>query len=224
MSAPADCPLASVLAQRLRDESKRSRFLSIASRNVSATRETLDGLMELSRLEAEHASTRNILLPDAAAEVKRQLRDFAEARAVKVELSDSLPWVEVPAAAVELALSNYISNAVKYRDPKKDRCWARVEGEMRQDGAGRQELVVRVRDNGLGVPAEARDRLFERFFRAHSEAVTSEEGSGLGLSLVREMIESVGGHTWAEFPQEGAVFAFSLPSPGGITARARPGS
>ncbi|HET8655807.1 MAG TPA: sensor histidine kinase [Longimicrobiaceae bacterium] len=196
------------------DEGKRKRFLSIASRNVSAMAETLDGLIELARLDVGRPVTRNTLLPDAAAEVKRQLRDFAEARGVKVELSDSLPWVEVPAAAVELALSNYISNAVKYRDPAKNLHWVQVDGEVRQ-GAGKAELVVRVRDNGLGVPEEARSKLFERFFRAHAGTATDEEGSGLGLSLVREMIESVGGRTWAEFPKEGAVFAFSLPAPGG---------
>src|SRR5215218_8431116 len=92
--------------------------------------------------------------------------DFAKARGVTVEISPDLPWVDVPAATVELALSNYLTNAVKYHRAGGD-CWARVEGEMRGDGEG-CEVVVRVRDNGLGVPSEARSKLFQRFFRAHS--------------------------------------------------------
>ena len=72
------------------------------------------------------------------------------------------------------------------------------------------EIVVRVRDNGLGVPVEKRDRLFERFYRAH-ETITEVEGTGLGLSIVRETARSQGGRTWADFPDVGSEFAFSLP-------------
>jgi len=73
-------------------------------------------------------------------------------------------------------------------------------------------VVVEVRDNGLGVPVDQRDRLFERFFRAGVETVTGVEGTGLGLSIVRETVESLGGRAWAEFPDGMSVFAFSLPT------------
>jgi signal transduction histidine kinase len=70
---------------------------------------------------------------------------------------------------------------------------------------------VQVRDNGLGVPEDARDQLFERFFRGHTD-VSSAEGTGLGLNIVKETMVSRGGHAWAEFDDPpGAVFAFSLP-------------
>ncbi|MBW3631071.1 MAG: sensor histidine kinase, partial [Gemmatimonadetes bacterium] len=169
------------------DEAQRARFLTIAASNVAAMGETLNSLLELSKLDSDSGPTRNTLLPDAAAEVRRRLRDFARARGVKVELASDRPWVEVPAAAVELALSNYLTNAVKYHHPAHPDCWARVEGEVRGDGEA-CEIVVRVRDNGLGVPPESRAKLFERFFRVHPD--TGEEGSGLGLSLVRETIEA----------------------------------
>jgi signal transduction histidine kinase len=75
------------------------------------------------------------------------------------------------------------------------------------------ELIVRVRDNGVGVPREARPELFRRFFRAHSDTITDADGTGLGLSIVRETAESLGGTAWAEFPDDGStVFAFSFPS------------
>ena len=74
-------------------------------------------------------------------------------------------------------------------------------------------MIVLVRDNGLGVPREARARLFEQFYRAHGDTITGDEGTGLGLSIVRDTAESLGGRAWAEFPPEGgSVFAFSLPS------------
>ena len=116
---------------------------------------------------------------------------------------------------MELCLTNYISNAIKYSDPAKPERWVDVTGTLTFSGPppGIGELTVRVRDNGLGVPPGARDRLFEQFYRAHTDTVTGVEGSGLGLSLVRETIGALGGKAWAEFPEEGGtVFAFSLPS------------
>jgi signal transduction histidine kinase len=195
----------------LEDPARRARFISIATNNANGMGETLDSLIELSRIEFDRATMRNVLLPDAAAEVRRQLRDFASARGVRVDLAEDLPWVEVPAAAIELALSNYISNGIKYRDRSKPERWVRVEGELRPSGSG-TEVVVRVRDNGVGVPETGRERLFERFFRPN-QTVTGEEGYGLGLSLVRETIQAAGGQVWAEFPGEGACFGFWVPGP-----------
>ncbi|MEX0893283.1 MAG: sensor histidine kinase, partial [Gemmatimonadota bacterium] len=183
------------------------RLLEVVTSNVDAMNATLEQLTELSRLDPEKIQSRNILLHDAAAEVKRQLRDFAEGRNVRVELADDLPPVEVPAAATELALSNYLSNAIKYRDPDEPDCHARVEARMDGDS----HLEVRVVDNGMGVPEPLRDQLFERYFRSHGATVTGEEGTGLGLSLVRDNIRALGGRVWAEFPGKGSVFGFSIP-------------
>jgi signal transduction histidine kinase len=194
------------------DPKQRTRFVAIAARNVAAMKDTLETLLELSRIDTDGAPARNVNLPDVAGEVRRQLREFADARGVDVQIAADLPVAEVPAAPMELALSNYVSNAVKYRDPSDPRPWARIEGELRETEGG-TEIVVRVCDNGLGVPLEAREQLFTRFFRAHEGTVTGEEGTGLGLSLVREAIEAAGGKVWFEFPDRGSVFALSVPSP-----------
>ncbi len=198
---------------------ERERFVRMVVENADGLQHVLENLEALSRIESESRQRRNVLLPQAAQEAVRQLRASAASRKVEIRIPEDLPTVEVDAAAVELCLVNYLSNAIKYADPAKAVRWASVEGELRfgvkteaapEPGS---ELVVRVRDNGLGVPREARARLFAQFYRAHDETVTSVEGSGLGLSIVRETVESLGGRAWAEFPDEGgAVFAFSLPS------------
>lgn len=205
------------------DAGQRRRFTGIIGRNVNHVKTVLGDLTELSRIDESDGPGRNVLLPDAAREVARQLRDFAEARKVEIRLADDLPAVEVPAAAVELCLSNYVSNAVKYRDRSRGSCWVRVEGERTEDG-GACEVVVRVHDNGLGVPEQARQGLFDRFFRAHDETVTGEEGTGLGLAIVRETMEAVGGRAWAEFGDggDGSTFALAFPcadhDAGGVSA------
>jgi signal transduction histidine kinase len=191
---------------------EQQRLVDIVVRNMESMKVSLDNLLELTRLSNDTRQQRHILLPRAAAEVVRQLREYARSRDVLVTLDDSLPDVEVNAAAVELCLTNFLSNALKYTDPAKELRWVDIRGaiEPATDDAPPQ-VVVRVVDNGMGVPPEQRERLFERFFRATVVAATGVEGTGLGLSIVRETVESLGGKAWAEFTDTATVFAFSLP-------------
>ena len=188
------------------DPARRERFSRMVVQNANAMQEVLENLIQLSRMDAEVRQNRNVLLPCVAAEVARELREPAQARGVDVQVEEGIPEVEVNAAAVELCLSNYVSNAIKYSDPAKPHRWVRIGG-ARVDG----ELVVSVSDNGLGVPNEAREKLFSRFFRAHGDR-HAVEGTGLGLSIVRDTIESMGGRAWAEFDGgEGSRFLIALP-------------
>src|SRR5690606_8380013 len=88
------------------DEAARGRFHRMAVENVMGIERTTTSLIELSRLDTEARHHRNILLPEAAREVARQLRHFAEARRVELRVSEELPPVEIPASAVELAIAN----------------------------------------------------------------------------------------------------------------------
>ena len=191
---------------------EHERLVAIVVRNMESMRVSLDNLLELTRLHADTRQQRHVLLPRAAAEVARQLREYARAREVRVSLAHSLPEVEVSAAAVELCLTNLLSNALKYADDTKTDRWVEIRGrvEPASDTAPAQ-VVIEVADNGIGVPSQQRSRLFERFFRAGVETVTGVEGTGLGLSIVRETVESLGGRAWGEFDDSGSVFAFSLP-------------
>jgi signal transduction histidine kinase len=194
-------------------EAERARFQRMILENVTGLQKVLSDLESLSRLESDARQRRNVLLPQAAAEAVRQLRDTAQAKGVDVRIADDLPPVEVDAAAVELCLANLISNSIKYSDSGRENSWVEISAELVYPSHLYGELIVRVRDNGMGVAPAARERLFEQFYRAHSDTVTEAEGTGLGLSIVRETAESLGGRAWAEFPAEGGtVFAFCLPS------------
>jgi signal transduction histidine kinase len=205
---------ASLLGEEWIDGQQREQFQRIVAQNAEGLQRVLENLEALSRIESEARQRRNVLLPQAVEEAVRQLRDAAQARGVTVRIQPDMPAVEVDAAAVELCMANYVSNALKYSDPAKDDRWVEIAGELRFGPAPQGgELIVSVRDNGRGVPPSARERLFEQFYRAHGQTVTGVEGSGLGLSIVRETVQSLGGRAWAEFPEEGGtLFAFSLPS------------
>ncbi|HET7620299.1 MAG TPA: HAMP domain-containing sensor histidine kinase [Gemmatimonadaceae bacterium] len=191
---------------------KRRELGSLIVRNATGMRVVLEDLLELSRVSDDARQQRHVRLTSAASEVRRHLRDAAKSAGVQISIASDLPDVEVSAAAVELCLMNLISNAIKYADPAKKSRIAEVRGYVMVSEADRpSEVVVEVHDNGIGVPPALRTKLFERFFRAHKDSVPAVDGTGLGLSIVRETVEALGGRVWAEFPQEGSVFAFAIP-------------
>jgi len=204
----------SMIAESWTDEAERTQFETIVAKNAESLKRVLENLESLSRTQADARHCRNVLLPEAATEAVRELEEAAKAKGVEVRIADDLPGIEVDAATVELCLMNYLSNGIKYSDRDKGERWVTINASVEGPDTERdREVVIRVTDNGIGVPADKREQLFEEFYRAHGETVRDADGTGLGLSIVRETVESIGGRAWAEFPDgEGSVFAFSLPS------------
>lgn len=193
-------------------EPRQSQLLGVVDRSTRDMQAVLDNLLELSRVKGDARQQRHVRLPEAVREVARELREMADAAGVSIRILPELPDCEVHAAAVDLCVTNLISNAIKYADPAKSDRWIELRGYFAaSDDVAERQVVVEIHDNGLGVPAGQRDQLFQRFFRANEESVAGIDGTGLGLSIVRETMEDLGGRVWADFPAQGSVFAFSLP-------------
>ncbi|HET7586389.1 MAG TPA: sensor histidine kinase [Gemmatimonadaceae bacterium] len=193
------------------EASERARLAAVARRSVREMSAVLDGLLELTQGEGDIRQQRHVRLPEAAREAARQLRDTAAAEGVELRVRGDLPDVEVNAATVELCLINLIGNSIKYGKPAAGPRWIEVRG--RHAGAtsdGQRSVVVEVADNGPGVPTSLGAAVFDRFVRGGEAPNTV--GSGLGLSIVREAVERLGGRAWLENSPAGAVFAFSLPA------------
>jgi signal transduction histidine kinase len=190
---------------------KREDLLEIIARNAREMQNTVDNVVVLARTENEDSRQhRHVRLPEAVKEAIRQVREAAQAASIDVRVKPDMPDIEVSAAVIELSVKNYLSNAIKYCDPEQEICVVEISGSVEEKEPGKREIIVRVCDNGLGVPLDKREHLFERFFRAH-ESMSDVEGTGLGLSIVRETVESQGGRAWAEHPGKGTVFAIALP-------------
>jgi len=108
----------------------------------------------------------------------------------------------VDAVQIEHVLVNLLDNALKFSPPGSS-----VRLEV---ASGEDEVVVRVADDGLGLPSEELERVFEPFETA---ARDERRGSGLGLAIARGFTEANGGRVWAESDNEGgATFALALPA------------
>ncbi|MEO8620492.1 MAG: sensor histidine kinase [bacterium] len=189
---------------------ERARFVDIVRRNARLMQGAVTNILAVGRSGHDVRQQRNVSLRAAAQEAVRQVREAALDAGVTIRIAPEMVDAEISAAAVELCLTNYLSNAIKYANQQTAERWVEISSAREIGPAGLGELVVRVVDNGLGVPEDKREQLFERFYRAH-ETVSEADGTGLGLSIVRETAQALGGRVWAEFPAEGSLFAFALP-------------
>jgi two-component system phosphate regulon sensor histidine kinase PhoR len=126
------------------------------------------------------------------------------AHRLQLEVAESFPPVRIDADRIRQVLANLLSNAIKF-SPRG----GTVTVAAFLDG---EQAVVKVTDEGLGIPAEGVARLFQKFYRVDREETRGIGGTGLGLSLVRQMVEAHGGRIWVESAVGvGSSFFFSLP-------------
>ncbi len=117
----------------------------------------------------------------------------------------SLPMVRGDPSQINQVFANLVGNAIKYRSPDRPP-EIRITAE-RDDGRWR----FAVQDNGIGIEPEYHDRIFEVFQRLHTQ--NEYEGTGIGLAVVKRIVERHGGRCWlASTPGEGSTFFFSLPA------------
>ncbi|MCX6045753.1 MAG: sensor histidine kinase KdpD [Chloroflexi bacterium] len=168
----------------------------------------LSNLLEMTRLEAGavHVHKEWQPLEEVVGAALNWLDARLAGRPLTVNLPPDLPLVPLDGVLIEQVLINLIENAIKYTPPATP-----IEICARRDGA---TVIVTIADHGMGLPPDAIEQLFNKFYRARPKETPS--GSGLGLAIARGMIEAHGGHIWAENRQDGtgAIFSFTLPLEG----------
>ncbi|HYP17424.1 MAG TPA: HAMP domain-containing sensor histidine kinase, partial [Opitutus sp.] len=143
-----------------------------------------------------------------AASVVRQHAHPAEQKRISLECDEAagaMPGVACEAGIAFQAITNLVSNALKFT-PRGGRVRVRV-------GASAHRVRVDVADDGPGVPEAERGLLFREHARLSPTPTAGEESHGLGLSIVKQLVEAQGGTVGAEFPPSGgSLFWFDLPA------------
>jgi two-component system phosphate regulon sensor histidine kinase PhoR len=191
----------------LEDPPAAHRFIDQIQIEVDALTQMVNELLELSRIESGRLSLdRTLVAPcNLLSSAGRRIKLQAERAGLtlRVECSDDLPKVNIDFQRLEQVLVNLIHNAVKF---------TRAGGEITLFAeAGIGEVRFAVRDTGIGIPADAVSRIFERFYRVDKSRTGS--GTGLGLSIAKHIVEAHGGKIWAEsVERQGSTFYFTLPT------------
>ena len=138
-----------------------------------------------------------------------------QAIGLRAELPDASLFTRGDEQRLRQVLNNLLSNALRYTPAGGQvRVTASLVADGHGPGAGPQpEIRVAVSDTGEGIPAEELPNLFERFYRTDKSRARSSGGSGLGLSIARQLVQAHGGRIWADSqPGVGSTFTFAVPA------------
>ncbi|MDI6917884.1 MAG: HAMP domain-containing sensor histidine kinase, partial [Thermoplasmatales archaeon] len=169
-------------------------------------------LLDVSKMEAKRftVSTRTISIPKVVHESVKKTEVLTDIRGheVSVDLPSSLPKIRGDESRVSQALTNILTNAIKYTPPKgKIRIGVEDKGK---------HVQVSVSDTGVGIPKREQKRIFERFYMSKVSSLKKGPGRmGLGLPITKGIVEAHGGKIWVEsMVGKGSTFHFTLPKEG----------
>ena len=194
---------------RQSSQEDRDQYYGALRRGTQRLTRLVENLLDFGRMDA---GSHEVILQAVPAKelVQRVVAEFQEEvqhRGYQVDLA----WhgdeavVHADAAALERALWNLLDNAAKY-SPRSKTIWVRGDVE---DG----RFVLSVRDQGIGIPKDEQSEVFRKFVRGAAATASAVKGTGLGLTLVRQIVEAHGGEVRLESrPGEGSTFSIVLPT------------
>jgi K+-sensing histidine kinase KdpD len=190
------------------DEETRREFLVSIDKDADTLTRLVDDLLMMSRLEADALEVNR--KPRAVLELFDLVKDRLEGLTVKhrlrITIPDSIPQVVVDDIRIGEVLTNLVDNAVKFSE---DNTTIKIEAHQNC-----KEIIISVADEGIGIPTELQEKVFERFFQGkNGHKANRRKGTGLGLAICRGIVEAHGGKIWVESkPGKGTKFSFSLPA------------
>jgi signal transduction histidine kinase len=194
------------MAGPLSDQQKQ--FLAVIRRNLLRMSDLIRDLGDINRIESGRMKfeSRRFAIHDTINDVAENLRESIAGRnqTLTIRLPDSLPEIYADPTRVSQILTNLLSNANKYTPDDGE-----IEIRVLRFA---NHISVSVIDNGHGISEEDQKKLFTQFFRAESQAVRQQQGWGLGLSIVKKMVEAQGGEvTFESALGKGSSFTFTVP-------------
>jgi signal transduction histidine kinase len=193
---------------RVPDESRRHEYYGVLTRESERLTRLIDNVLDFSRIESGRQRYQLEAGPvePIVHEVLESFRHplHQQGFALDVRVAPDLPDVPMDAEALKQALSNLLDNAMKYSAER--RC-IRVAARREEGG-----VAVEVADEGIGVPPSERERIFEKFYRIGRSETQGRRGSGVGLALVKHIVEAHRGRVTVDaVPGGGSRFTLHLP-------------
>jgi two-component system phosphate regulon sensor histidine kinase PhoR len=223
-----------LLEKRVKDEQQERKFLGIINKESVRLTHLINNILDFSRIEMGHKryDMQSTSVERVAREVVEdyayQLRD--KGFDLQLEVEPGLPELQADGDALSQALLNLIDNGVKYSGaggeksvqvtvrgvpagPRASDTGAAPGGGQAAEATGRpREIQIAVRDHGVGIPAAEHKRIFAEFYRVEKGLEHDVKGSGLGLAVVKHIVESHGGSIEVKSHRgDGTTFLIHLP-------------
>lgn len=188
-------------------DERGAKWLDGATRAIHRMQDLVEALLHYARSGQAPYCPTPVPLPEILGPVLADLRTIAESSGARITYPDDLPTVLGDSTLLRQLLQNVIDNAMKYRHPDRD---CRITISADRDGDGDDRWLLRVADNGIGIPADQRDRVFEMFAQVDPAA---RKGHGIGLSTCQRIMDRHGGAIGIEdTPGGGTTIRLSLPA------------
>ncbi len=196
------------LLERSDDPARRTRYLAMLRQQNQLLTDLVESILELSRLEAQIAQGARTAqdLNAVVQEVVAETQERAQRKGLVLEtvLTPGLPPVWATPAELRQVVGNLVSNAIRYTE----RGWVRV-----RTGRAGPWVELEVRDTGIGIHPEDMPHLFERFYRGRGASQSAISGTGLGLGIVKAVLEELRGQIQVESQvDQGSLFRVRLPA------------
>lgn len=199
---------------------RRSEFLGIIVKESERLTRLINQILDLAKMESGRMEWRmaDVDLAEAVREGIAATGSLMSENGITLEahLAGDMPLVHADRDRLIQVVVNLLANAAKFSDERQPLVSVQA---VSQD----THLLVSVTDNGPGIPPDALEKVFEKFQQVEVSPGTQLLGSGLGLSICRQIVEYFGGRIWAEVAAEGgARFVFTVPLPAATLARQPP--
>ncbi|HIE27861.1 TPA: sensor histidine kinase [Candidatus Poribacteria bacterium] len=194
----------------------QERSLKRVLRQAKRLGALIDDLLDVSRIESGRIEMKRevVSLVDVAAQRIEELKPQADEKGITLELiaPDSLPNVMGDSERIGQVFTNLIGNAIKFTEDGGS-----VTVNLRPEGT---YIMARVIDTGSGIPIEKQEKIFDKFYQLGEVQTRQQGGSGLGLSIVKSIVEAHGGRIWVKSQEgKGSDFRFILPISGATGIR-----
>jgi PAS domain S-box-containing protein len=192
----------------------QAHFLQIIKNNAERLNVLVNDLLDISRIESGRVTLTpqpidlRDMAEDVLGEMLRRSQDDNKPMALSLDAPKDLPRVLGDPERVRQIIVNLMDNAYHYT-PENGTI------KIHMQILNGKEIQVDVEDNGVGIPVQDQSRIFERFHRGEHPLVLATPGTGLGLPIVRQLVEMHNGRIWMNsrgIPGEGSVFSFTLPT------------
>lgn len=196
-------------AGKLNEEQKN--FVNEIYKGNQRMVDLVNSLLNVSRLELGTfmVEPEPVNITESAQSVLDELKPSWEAKklVLKIDYQKNLPIIQADPKLLRIVLQNLLSNAVKYT-PEKGRVSLTI-------GADKQNILLTVTDTGYGIPAKQAGKIFDKLFRADNVREKDTEGTGLGLYIVKSIIDHAGGKIWFNSQEnKGTSFFVQIPLSG----------